>query len=517
MDDPNTVANRDDAIPVLPIPSRNDAAPPSISGSESDTSKTRTRDKLKEQAMKLKDKLDHSLPPETKDRLGLQDRLFNGIMAQIIPPEELSENEGGNTAPDKDRGTAPGKPTQQKPDRRSRTYVDRPNFSIPQMSSNFRRFNSRIGPVFVLQNRLIHLLTWRQPTATLSLLAIHTLLCLNPHLLPLIPLVGLLFYILLPSFLARHPTPANDPRVEPGYGGAGIRGAEVSKSKPAPEMSKDFFRNMRDLQNSMEDFSRVHDGVNEFVVPWTDFSDEGTSSMIFVGCFGLGCLGVLGSEVVPWKFVMLGVGWVAVLAGQFRVQEWIGEERNLSQASTHAENLLAKLKSLIGDEIILRSPPSTRQVEIFELQKYDFYSETWEPWLFSPAPFDPVSPARIAGARAKGTQFFEDVAPPRGWKWKGKKWELDLESREWVEERMVQGVEVEMEGARWVVDLAEEVVQANLESPVGKKGSEVRKVKPRSGWEEGLGGENRGEWRRRRWVRLVERKVEDGVGLGGKG
>lgn len=30
-------------------------------------------------------------------------------------------------------------------DRRSRQYVDRPSFSLPLMSTNFRRFNSRYG------------------------------------------------------------------------------------------------------------------------------------------------------------------------------------------------------------------------------------------------------------------------------------------------------------------------------------------------------------------------------------
>ena len=86
--------------------------------------------------------------------------------------------------------------------------------------------------------------------------------------------------------------------------------------------------------------------------------------------------------------------------------------------------------------------------------------------------------------------------------------------REWVEERIITGVEVETEGERWVYDIRYEYEDMDqdffpeLEStatPVkGKK-----KVLP--SWEEGSeadveGRGRRGEWRRRRWVRMVKRK-----------
>ena len=46
--------------------------------------------------------------------------------------------------------------------------------------------------------------------------------------------------------------------------------------------------------------------------------------------------------------------------------------------------------------------------------------------------------------RPKGTRFFEDVQPPNGWEWHSKKWELDLEAGEWVNERLVVGVEYDV-------------------------------------------------------------------------
>lgn len=485
----DSIANRDDPLPVIRIPLRDDEAATHATTSDQEHG---TKEKILEQANKLKETLGRYGAPE--NRQSLQDRLFAGIMSQLIPPEELSDDE------DKDsNGTR-----EVKPDRRSRTYVDRPGFSIQSMSANFRRFNARCGPVFVLQNRLIHLFTWRHPTATLSFLAVYTLLCLKPHLLPVVPLVGILFSIMIPSFLARHPAPVNDPRVEPSYIGPPV--APPSRVKPAPEMSRDFFRNMRDLQNSMEDFSRLHDTANEYVTPYVNFSDEGVSSMLFVGLFTLSCAAFIGSQLILWRAVALLSGWIAVAAGHPEAQTTLLSPKILSNLRQRLDHLQIQLRNYIEVDISLGGPPETRQVEIFELQKYHAYSDTWEAWLFSPSPYDPLSPARIGGARAKGTQFFEEVESPSGWSWKDKKWSLDLSSREWVEQRMITGVEIETEGERWVYDIPTE--EADLTGTLSSKGKKGKKAKelPKSGWEESSGLDKRGEWRRRRWVRLVERK-----------
>lgn len=113
-------------------------------------------------------------------------------------------------------------------------------------------------------------------------------------------------------------------------------------------------------------------------------------------------------------------------------------------------------------------------------------------------------------------------APP-GWEWSEKKWALDLWSREWVEERIITGVEVETEGERWVYDLRyEEGVEegdSDFDTPKkkGREGANGKKVLP--SWEEGSDAEGegrgrRGEWRRRRWVRMVKRRW---VSRGGEG
>lgn len=495
----DSIANRGEAIPILRIPSREEALEISSSSEvETDyrTEKGSKRDKSKNGVGKLKDTVETQFSgPGFKQTLG--DRLVGNILTYVIPSDavDMTSDEEGKAG--------------KKKDRRSRKYVDRPNFSVGQMSANFRRFNARIGIVFVLQARMIYLFTWQNPMATLSFLAVYSLLCLNPHLVPLVPLVILLFYIMIPSFMARHPVPTNDPRLEPSYRGPAV--APPSRVKPAPDLSKDFMRNMRDLQNCMEDFSRVHDAANEYVTPYTNFSDEKLSSSVFLFFFVLSGAVFIGSSIVPWRFIALAGGWLVTAMGHSEAQAIILSSRNIKQVRTVVDEASTIFRNWIEADVILDEPPERRQVEIFELQKHHPMSGSWEAWLFSPTPFDPLSPLRIAGARPKGTQFFEDVQPPTGWAWKDKKWTLDLASREWIDARMITGVEVETEGERWVYDLAEEEVEKVVaNSPKKGKG---KKVVPVSGWEESLalGERDRGDWRRRRWIRVVERK-----GLGGK-
>lgn len=480
------IANRDEPIPVIPHPSNDDESI-ALSDEEREEELGR-RDRLRQHASNIKSKFEEYGTPE--GRQTLQDRVFASIMSQIIPSE----------APD----DGDGLPQQSnKKDRRSKKYVERPEFGPRQMAFNFRRFNARIGVVFVLQNRMIHLFSWQRPTATLSFLAVYSLICLQPHLLPLIPLVVILFSVMIPSFLARHPTPANDPRIEPSYHGPPT--APASRVRPAPDLSRDFWRNMRDLQNAMEDFSRLHDSANELVTPYTNFSDEAISSTLYLALFMLSCAAFVASHLVPWRLIAFVGGWALTLAGHPRAQKVLLSSQNLSTLHQHSELLQTTLRNWIETDVIMDEPAELRQVEIFELQKYHVGSNTWESWLFSPSPYDPLSQARLAEARPTGTQFFEDVQAPTGWKWKEKKWNLDLFSREWVEQRIITGVEIETDGERWVYDIPPDEVDL-LEMPLKGKKKRIRSI-PKSGWEEGTGLEKRGEWRRRRWTRLVEKTV----------
>lgn len=419
------------------------------------------------------------------------------LLQQVIPVEDLSKNK------DRDHGRS-SSPT---------SFAERPNFNITTMSTNFRRFNARIGVVFVFESRMVRLLSWKTKSHTLSFLAVYSFVCLDPYILSVLPLATLLLALLIPSFIARHPAaPTTVASTSFQYSTSGPPIAPAPTVRPVKELSKDFFRNMRDLQNSMEDFSRLHDKVISLVAPPTNFSNEAMSSTLFLILFVLSSLMFIASSLLPWRLIFLISGWTVIFLGHPRIQKKMLRAHRTYIAPREQE-AKSYLDAWIAHDIILDSAPETREVEIFELQKLAS-SQEWEPWLFSTSPYDPMTASRIAGERPSGTRFFEDVQAPRGWEWDEKKWTLDLWSREWIEERIITGVEIETEGERWVYDLTYE---SNDGIGLHEYPSRTSTKKYGPSWEEGSdadgakGGGKRGLWRRRRWTRIVRRKVRESV------
>jgi hypothetical protein len=388
--------------------------------------------------------------------------------------------------------------------------------------------------------------------------------CLDPHLLVIIPIAAGLLFIMVPAFLARHPPPPSlsTSSTAPYYSYDGPALAPATTIEPASETSIDFFRNMRDLQNTMGDFSDMHDSTITMFSPITDFADENLSSTTFLLLTLVAIALFPTAHLLPWRYILLVGGNVAILSNNPTIQTFFrilardlaeegrdravvappsmdgaGDALGLSMPSTPSAAM-----SLLGSlaDISLDTYPEEREVEIFELQyrSPESHAESdWDHFLFSSMPYDPLSPSRIAGDRPRGCRFFEDVRPPPGWAWKSKRWELDMDCREWVVERMITGVGLESSGSLeeggeaseevggWVWDLPlspppegedevltplghEELTSELKDQPKvqekskskGKKKTAVRDFEERS-----VGPHGMGDWRRRRWVRVVHR------------
>ncbi|KAF9884498.1 hypothetical protein FE257_001685 [Aspergillus nanangensis] len=507
---PDAIVNRDEPIPVVSVSQHHDSKKPH---SPRPTGHKRT--------------------PSAIGR-SLQDRLFTSLLEQVIPTDNVND----------DTVFAGKKPVADK----------RPGFSLPVMANNFRRFNARIGVVFHFQLQAERVLSWKKSSHTFSFLVIYSFICLDPHLLVILPIAGFLLFVMVPAFLARHPPPpsTSTSSITPYYSYQGPALAPAKTIEPASETSKDFFRNMRDLQNVMADFSDIHDATVDVFAPLTNFSNEKLSSSVFLLCMVITALMSMTAHLLPWRYLLLVGGNAAILSSHPRLVE-LFKVISVDLAGDTALADIAQKEKPVADALGLPSSPSTamsllgsladisldtyseeREVEMFEIQYRSLapYSESsWDHFLFSPMPYDPLSPFRIAGERPKGCRFFEDVQPPRGWAFKSKKWELDLDCREWVVERMITGVGFEVAGEAgaggsgsdeiggWVWDLpttalaSDEVgVAAALGYPdlpkgYGKKTQKLGKRGVSQDWEEkgGMGSNVMGEWRRRRWVRVVHR------------
>ncbi|KAH8161878.1 hypothetical protein CIB48_g6379 [Xylaria polymorpha] len=348
-----------------------------------------------------------------KDKARIQDHLVEKLLAQVVP---LDDADIPNDDP------LPGR-------------TAKPNFTLPTMSNNFRRFTR--ASASSSSSRPASSACWRGAV---------------PHT----PSPSSPFSVLVPSFVARHPAAefslTNEQAI--GYSAGGPPIAPAVTVKPVKELSRDFFHNMRDLQNCMEDFSQMHDAIVRLVVPRTNFSNEAQSSALFVVLFATCLFMSIAANIMPWRLIFLTAGWAVTCVGHPVVQRQL-ETAHKKHVQPQEEKAMTWVEKWVDRDVILDSAPESREVEIFELQRLSGAGE-WEPWLFSASPYDPLSPGRIAAERPVGTRFFEDVQPPQGWEWSEKKWALDLWSREWVEERIITGVEIETEGERWVYDIYDE-------------------------------------------------------------
>ncbi|KAL4251207.1 Peroxisomal Membrane Protein PEX28-32 [Abortiporus biennis] len=129
--------------------------------------------------------------------------------------------------------------------------------SIPITTVNFRRFVSKSGPIFWLQDRLEEIVMWRKgPLYTSVWMAAYGFLCYFPRLILLLPIVILLGIVL-----------ATDPSLKQQSGSNHIEDPPSATVPPAPiqpsEGSVDWLANVQAIQNLMGAVSDAHD----FILP----------------------------------------------------------------------------------------------------------------------------------------------------------------------------------------------------------------------------------------------------------
>lgn len=400
---------------------------------------------------------------------------------------------------------------------------DIPALSISILASSLLKINSKTKTLAVVHKYLTEFFSWENPALTLSLLIVYTYICFRPYLVVGIPGCIFLYGIMAPGFAHRHPLPrqllprARSPineyddmlyekwpvhHVYDNYIAAEAKtssSTNTSSTKgtadnydPLTDDSmfrlrlpmakaylprKDVLTSVKELQYGLSKFAESLDKVEEFYFgPASFVGDESMGAAIFI----MVLLGTIGA-VFAASFLSLSVaaavgGWAVVLLAHPDIKRNVHQiqEEYLSGQEEALEELVAKFQEANISSYeescgsITEFPEEDRDVEVFELQRQGLTPRLWDAWVFTPMIYSERSAYRLAENRPPGSTFLEEVQPPPGWFFRDSDpWTLDTNTKGWVMNRACRNVEIDVDD-HWAYDY--------------KNGE-------------------RGEWRRRRWIR----------------
>lgn len=356
------------------------------------------------------------------------------------------------------------------------TAPNEPDFSLSIFASNLRKISSKAGLLLLLPGLISHVLSWHQPALTISILVVYTYICFYPFLLCSLPVVLVLGSVLVPGYNDRHPISPNLLPIK-FYKHHDIIDAEAEElaiqemvelqlKKQRAYNEKMLIERLRDLQNGLGQLVQAFEEIEYFISNIGSFKDERKASATYLFLMMLIFSTTYFASFVSPHLVMIAIGWSLIVclhpSIKVKVQKFLKE-----YFETDSVFLIA-IKSLEKTEIIVDFAPDKQSVEIFELQKVGLTPRQWTPWLYTPVVYEIESSLRKKHERPLGTRFLEDIQPPRDWFFKDDDpWKLDTKTKVWVAHRGIKFVELDIENS-WVYDY---------------KNNE------------------RGDWRRRRWIR----------------
>lgn len=247
----------------------------------------------------------------------------------------------------------------------------RPGLSLKIIASNFKKLSTKMSGFFEIQYGLIHIVTWKRPTKTLSFLVMYTAICLWPHLVLALPLLFLLFGIMIPAYIHRHPmkTPElikvkkrgqsifeffnqsledsilidllsdefKEHELRPTSSISSESSTSVFTQQPvsANSVASDpvdvnekltkrrraryvksqmsLFLNMRDLQNLTSDVIVAFDQAETFWFETAGFKDERFSTFLFYIVAIATYIVLFLGRFIPWRLIFIQSGWLSII------------------------------------------------------------------------------------------------------------------------------------------------------------------------------------------------------------
>lgn len=383
--------------------------------------------------------------------------------------------------------------------------------SISVLASNFKKLSKKMGTYFEVQYGLIHVLTWKQPSKTLSFLVMYTIVCLWPHVVLLFPLLFLLCGVMIPGYLHRHPMSHRNKLIKVKKRGQSlwsyfngnyensivqdyleehqmVEEETMSMSSTSSEASEFLAKveeepvvddtkrekgkhvksqvalliNMRDLQNLTLDILDAIDQAERFWFETAGFKDEKLSTLLFFGVIAAIWVVLFLGRYIPWRALFIQTGWAALILAHPHTKTFLqllnksGPKQET--VSKHVEKKVKQEAKLVErDDIIVDDKPEIRTVEVFELQSRSALHTEWKFYLYSNEIFDMKDPVRLAGKIPPGVNHLSKIVPLRDWKFDlmfANKWQVDENPAHFLRERGLDKTDVfaVVDGDPWVYD-----------------------------------------------------------------
>ena len=283
-------------------------------------------------------------------------------------------------------------------------------------------------------------------------------------------MIGLLFGVLVPGFENRHPSPEvtllPNKYQESVFDELCHFTPALPKADLTKEEERDLMTYLRDVQQSLSLFVKALDDLEDFFYSSGSFNNEKHSSALYLFLVISLPIVLFIASYIPLNWFAIFVGWITITLSHPSMKKKVKKVQE--EFKDHELFISQAVFNIEMQDIIIDDPPEVRQVEIFELQRQGLTPRIWEPWVFTPLIYSENSSFRISQERPAGTRFLKDVRPPHGWHFIDEDgWKIDENTKRWIVHRAIKNIEVDLDEF-WAYD---------------------------------YNGFDRGEWRRRRWVR----------------
>ncbi|CCC69736.1 hypothetical protein NCAS_0D01550 [Naumovozyma castellii] len=351
--------------------------------------------------------------------------------------------------------------------------------SITILTKNLKSLTGQMDGIFEVQDSIVRLLTWRNPSGTITMLILFTILCYNPMYLILLPLFHVMYGSMARGYMYRHPLRKTIYPARREFGKSLINtvasGGPSMAQQPLttvdtaesldPSLTEEndedrnsiddrkslndlsgstkIIVNLRDLQDMTTGILSFHKSMEKFNLEVAGFKDEYHSTRLFLK---LGLIFIILwslSTHINWGFLMSSLAWSLMIRFHPKLRN------KLSKRSNKDETLAEKdLNSHIGlappiNSIILDEKPEVRFIEIFELYQRGVIPRYWRFLKFSNKVFEPADQLRKAQQQPLGVLDITEVLPPLRWEFdENSNWEIDHDVSKWASQR---GLETEME------------------------------------------------------------------------